>query len=496
MRSQKILYPVYGTVFLTACIVSFLHFSPVFHFDLHSDMVIPVLQAYDFNWRTDLYYWGQDRLGSLLPALAHLFRWLPVHTVWLVSVLQWMLSAAALWLLTDKLRPLFLRLLFAVAWLMPFPFFSWNLLVGQPYTAQFFLIGLSFFFLYRYREFRGHALKKSFLLGCSLFSWMLSVWTNDMSVVILPLFLLFILQPSLDMGKEGTSTVFRFRIPFEMSRSDIAASFVALLAGVFFLLFAKSQAYQFKYTVYRVSDISVVTDGLFQLFNEVTRAFAFRVFNILVSVHAWLLLLILGLTFLSGRVKNESFPLSNLLLFSSVLTFFALLFSEWVSLNSFQARYFVVPYYLLLLGIFFRICCMQAGRIRLAATIALTAAVLLSAVDSLIHYPWAATGDKHLSFAEHRVITTRLDSGAVLGTYWNSYLLSAGDPGKITGTPKEHEPIRNYDRMWAASKMKRIYLVKNNWLDSFPDTLTQFGRQLYRNGAPFRFEYLELCEYR
>jgi hypothetical protein len=56
-------------------LLSFRAFSPATAFTLNSDEASHVLMAYDFRFPTDLYYWGQDRLGSLVPLLAHGLVW-------------------------------------------------------------------------------------------------------------------------------------------------------------------------------------------------------------------------------------------------------------------------------------------------------------------------------------------------------------------------------------------------------------------------------------
>lgn len=67
---------------ISIAIVSFFLFAPIYSNGYSSDNAIHVLMAYDFEFPTDLYYWGQDRLGSLIPMLAaipvKLFGWSPI----------------------------------------------------------------------------------------------------------------------------------------------------------------------------------------------------------------------------------------------------------------------------------------------------------------------------------------------------------------------------------------------------------------------------------
>ncbi|HXC05066.1 MAG TPA: hypothetical protein VNZ86_09975, partial [Bacteroidia bacterium] len=56
---------------LVLTLVSFWILSPWKSPFLNSDNAVHILMTYDCQLPEDLYFWGQDRLGSLIPLLGH-----------------------------------------------------------------------------------------------------------------------------------------------------------------------------------------------------------------------------------------------------------------------------------------------------------------------------------------------------------------------------------------------------------------------------------------
>ena len=119
----------------------------------------------------------------------------------------------------------------------------------------------------------------------------------------------------------------------------------------------------------------------------------------------------------------------------------------------------------------------------------------LSSANSLLHHKGSVYGDGSFSFREQRILAKRLGDCGVIGNYRNSYSISAGDPDKIVSTPHENDHVRNSRCVEAMLKKEKVFLVGNDWLEIFPDTITQFGRVLVRADAPFMAQHLRICEY-
>jgi hypothetical protein len=112
---------------------------------LNADQAIHILMAERFDVARDAYYWGQDRLGSLLPALGAVLVALGVPSL---DALAWvqlgvLLASGLVWLRLLR-NPLLGALGFAAMLLPVFPFHE-SVAIGHPYLAQqfFWLLWLS-----------------------------------------------------------------------------------------------------------------------------------------------------------------------------------------------------------------------------------------------------------------------------------------------------------------------------------------------------------------
>jgi len=41
-----------------------------------------------------------------------------------------------------------------------------------------------------------------------------------------------------------------------------------------------------------------------------------------------------------------------------------------------------------------------------------------------------------------------------------------------------------------------IYVIRDSWMKTFPDTLKQFGYTLLKDGSPFQLSDCDVCKYR
>ncbi len=83
----------------------------------------------------------------------------------------------------------------------------------------------------------------------------------------------------------------------------------------------------------------------------------------------------------------------------------------------------------------------------------------------------------------------------VIAEFWNSYRTSCPDPDMIKVTPHDKSDVRNRDIVDMVFEMENIYVIKDGWLDVFPDTLYQFGYVLLKSGEPFRIGDCDVCKY-
>lgn len=84
----------------------------------------------------------------------------------------------------------------------------------------------------------------------------------------------------------------------------------------------------------------------------------------------------------------------------------------------------------------------------------------------------------------------------IIGEYWNTYMIAATNPDQIKATPYEGSgAVRNLNYAYETLNQKRLFVVRNMWMDNFPDTLIQFNTTLIKKGNEEYFGDCNVCEY-
>jgi hypothetical protein len=65
----------------------------------------------------------------------------------------------------------------------------------------------------------------------------------------------------------------------------------------------------------------------------------------------------------------------------------------------------------------------------------------------------------------------------------------------IKATPNDKAHVRNFSLVDSVFSQPHLYLIKDMWLDSFPETIDQFGRRLVRKGVSFDMGGCRVNEY-
>lgn len=84
----------------------------------------------------------------------------------------------------------------------------------------------------------------------------------------------------------------------------------------------------------------------------------------------------------------------------------------------------------------------------------------------------------------------------VIAEYWNSYITSCVDPEMIKATPHDTTwAVKSREQVKEVFEQKNIYVIRDMWLKSFPDTLKEFGHTLVKAGEPFHIGDCDVCRY-
>jgi hypothetical protein len=482
-RANRIIY--WLIVSLVAA-VSFIHLSPISTNDFHSDIGVHVLMTYAFKWPGSLYFWGQDRLGSVVPMFGHfLYRCLNFSPIVSASISEYFFLIVGFFFLSSFFRTNMTKIIFAIAWFLPSYTFRELVQLSQPYAVQFCFLGMMAFFINKSIVSGKTEIKKAlFFFFIGLLSLFISIWVSDLSWIawLLLIFMGVLLYPDINNNGKG---VFEIKIP-KPSRSGFlfAGQFIIITyCGISFLNYAKEAAEKIdSYSVF--GNITEITEMIGSKTELIYKTIVFRCWNILLSWHTNLFLF--GVLILSYflLVKKQEAKISvtwrNFFLFFGLLSLPVLFSSHWVFLNAAANRYFIVIYISLWMAVLITIERYTGKKLLILQIIFLTS-TLFSATSLLIplYYP-----EKQHPETEQLSEFKKLGRVGVIGNYWHSYNIAAIDPENIKATPNDMQLIRCNDCVDSVFSCSTIYLVQDGWLDSLPKEIDQFGFKLERKGMP------------
>ena len=83
----------------------------------------------------------------------------------------------------------------------------------------------------------------------------------------------------------------------------------------------------------------------------------------------------------------------------------------------------------------------------------------------------------------------------LIAEYWNAYVSSASDPMYIKATPHDKDAVRNFKLVDEVFLQPNIYVIRDQWMEYFPDTLIQFNHVLLKNGNQISIANCMICKY-
>lgn len=177
-----------------------------------------------------------------------------------------------------------------------------------------------------------------------------------------------------------------------------------------------------------------------------------------------------------------------------IVVFIALLLSSWVLANGLGRRYFVATYISLSMVVLLVLDNMDLNYNITSLRWSLLLLVIVGAVSPI--YSMKTNSPKSLKPMTDVVGEFKqLGEIGVIAEFWNSYIISCPDPERIKATPNEQSGVRNQEIVDMVFEKENIYVVKDMWMKTFPDTLEQFGYVLLKKGNPFRLGGCDVCKY-
>jgi hypothetical protein len=457
------------------------HFSVATTPHFNADQAIHALMAERFDWSRDAYYWGQDRLGSLLPFLGSLATLCGLDGL---TAMIWVQGAVLVgcgllwaWIVRDVLLA---AVGFGALLLPPYPFYE-AVAVGHPYLGQT-LLGLGLLALLE-AERRANPVPA----GVDGVSTRRAARYGPLRAVALPLVAAASLWASeLSVALIVPAAWFYRGLLGRRGRENPGLFAVGGLIGALGLWAAKSGAPRQKGFARMFADpqecwASVVhqwTEWSTTLGGDGNKPFNFA-FGW--AVVAWILLWAI-----TGWVRRTpTSPLTRALALAAVASWAAVHASGWNAANGFPLRYFAASFTWGALALLSYL--HDGGHTKRSA-------VALGLLGLWGLQAWAAwsfttqfsTGAQgRLPRAEAEVLLREVlarDSEAVfIGSYWNSYLLDGLSP-KALGLPHERDHCR--DRRYQQEVLNKpvVVAVAAGWLEVLPDTLRQYGTTWVKSG--------------
>ncbi|MFQ3629150.1 MAG: hypothetical protein SNJ57_05730 [Cyanobacteriota bacterium] len=509
-------------------LLSLLNFSAYYSPRLNSDQAIHVLMAEDLQLPTDLYFWGQDRLGSLEPILAHgLLTLLPLRPVVALSIVQHGILIAGFWIFARFFRQPLITVILALVWFLPLQPFVELVLPAHPYRSQFVILGIALLLcrqlLAKARP--GEPLHQPLILAAIALCAFLAIWISDFSALIFGTLAIALMLIRMGDRPTPADQLPLWRHIYQrigLSRLDLLALGLASLVGIGFIAFAKSQATRHTKKYGTLSNPDQIWATATHLATAAWETLTFQHGGLL-GIHAVLVLVSVG-TMVYLWLQGRSHPIRHspwtyYYLATAGLSFLALMCLAWVYYNRVSLRYFVPVYLLLWLAALSFLQCLSGPWFRRLGLL-----LLGTALVSSLTLPNVLSFQRPPSTIARLQPLQALAPAGLIAQPGGPYLFCAVDPANLDCTPASADWKDSCDartsledaqkRLTRISRSRcprctrralaapKIYAVKGKWLeevrpdhDPFPKEMQQFGLCLVKVGDPIQISQYQMAPY-
>lgn len=481
---------LFAAVAVIVCI-SYSFYASVNYPLLNSDDGLNILMAHYYDLPADIYCWGQDRLGSIIPLTAQFFmKVFGASAITAVSLSNYTILILGYIGFASLLKKPVSKLLFAVVWFLPYErFIDINrFTIGVEYS----LIAFSIFLIRKVRfegkgffDLRNHVL----LAGITLLLG-LSIWASDLAIVTI--FLLLFTLGAFHYRKH------RKLLP---RREVLLYAAGGTLFWTLFIIRAKSYAVVKTEEFASLNSFGDVLRGLSVVKESIWKVLRFRDHDFFLTAYAWLLpVVIAGTAILALQKKvriSEETKKWAFFLFIDVLAVLGVIFlSHWVLINEMGRRYFVATYISLSVLLFLLIeNALVSISMRRAVYTFVALTVLVAAISPL--YTMKYVSVKTLKPTVETMSEFRkLGHIGIIAEYWNAYRTSCGHLDLIKATPHDKSDVRNPKLVEEVFAQPNLYVIRDMWIERFPDTLKQFGFTLLKDGSEFYTGGCFVCKYK
>jgi hypothetical protein len=439
----------------------------------------------------DIYCWGQNRGGTIIPLISQLFyKSFGFSAINAVSVSDYILLIIGFLGFSSLFKNDFTKIIFALFWFFPPLWFIDGL--RFPYGIEYCFIGAAIFIINKLTitvgqkiTGRQHLMLFSLIIICTS-----AVWVSDLAAVtILVLF-------------STLSFFYLFKNKTFFPHKGVLLYFISgcvFCAG--FILYAKDTA-GFKNPDYiKINSFAEALNGLKVTGDTLFQFISFKTNNLFMSIYAYLLLLLLVVVLISFRKTRVKFSFKTkqwfcFFLLDGLIVFGIILFSHWAFIDGYGRRFYICCYIsfgLAMLILTDHLISVDEGKNVLK--IILATCVIIGSVSTVYDLEFVNPKSLKPTYENMREFET-LGNCDLIGDYWNSYIVSISDPGLIKAISYEGQENRNDDIVKEVFKGSQIYIIKDDWLKTYPDTLVQYWHLLLKDGKEFTMGGKSVCRYK
>ena len=462
MWSTKIKAIDWGFLILVALASFFVSGLPYYPF-LNSDIAVHVLMTESFSFRYDLYYWGQDRLGSLLPMTSNIIYGLTsLSPFWIVAIVKWIyliIGCAAFWYFIPNRAQ---RWIWTCLWFFPAYEMMYHLLPGHPYAEQMALVGLALIFFDRWLK----PIKNHWNVLPLIFLATLSIWVSDFSVLFyVVLFVAFF-----------KSILNRIKDLLQIKNKLLLSSCLALTALMLsFLVFAKlTAARDATYITSMFANAEQLQHSIKLMWFYTTDTVLFKSVSIWNSVYFFATVFLIGIVSIKPNFfKRSTFTLY--FLWCSISGFLLILSLRWLAINHVMLKYFIPVFFFLWLGLL-TVNWNSGKKAFTWLTTALGILIVTGCAYSILSL-YQTDAERIISYKNLDTPFYKTEK-SIIGDYWRSYVFAVSNPEIIKATPHDQTTVRNYKLVAEVLSSDTIYVCLDGWLDQAPKNMKQFGNEM------------------
>ncbi len=465
MQTKFSLSNIGWMLFVILCIIgSFRLYSYPYFPLLNSDHALSILHIHFFNWPADFYAYGQDRMGNLIPLLAQPLYLAGVPVLWAEAIIHYGIYTLGFlaWASFFKSTPT--KAFFAIWWF--FPNARLMNMVDFSFGTCIALFGIAIHLLYKLHNKK--PLLALILYFCISF---LAIWVND--------FALFFVVATTICFSGAIYFSWNNRISYKLTHWILANLIGAAIMGAVLYYFKSKVEVEYGGITSFQDIIQIINVFLLSLQD----IFLATQKNYLEAIFAFVSLLMCFYTVFRLIKINNHNSLIYILLLSICFCFLAILATKFTLLGGVPRRYFILPYFCMLMS--FLLFWESDSRANKWWNVLLFIGMISGAFSSIWEMKYffpKSLESKAEIMAElnpnHRIV--------VLGNYWNSYIHSVVKPDKVYSIVKEDDLIRDWSMVERFLQFDTIYVNRDMWMDSFPDSLYQYGNVYIKHGEEFK----------